>query len=106
MSNLRRRLGWACALILTAAAMTAPDASATRLDFGPNITIFDPTMPVTEIQATLDAAHAQQVDDEMGTRRHAFLFAPGTYGSVEHPLQVKVGYYTEIAGLGASPNDV
>ncbi len=63
-------------------------------------------MPVEQIQATLDAAHAQQVDAEMGTARQAFLFAPGTYGTAEHPLQLKVGYYTEIAGLGASPDDV
>src|ERR1700741_4162907 len=42
----------------------------------------------------------------MGTQRHAFLFKPGTYGTAEQPLQVKVGYYTEIAGLGASPTDV
>ncbi|HEX3003823.1 MAG TPA: adenylyl cyclase, partial [Angustibacter sp.] len=49
---------------------------------------------------------AQQVDDEMGTGRYALLFAPGTYGSPEHPLVFQVGYYTEVAGLGASPGDV
>jgi hypothetical protein len=63
-------------------------------------------MPVEQIQATLDATHAAQVDNEMGTQRYAFLFEPGTYGTAEHPLQIKVGYYTEIAGLGASPTDV
>ncbi len=75
-------------------------------DLGPNVTIFDPSMPVSEIQATLDATHAAQVDNEMGTDRFAYLFTPGTYGTAEHPLQIKVGYYTEIAGLGASPTDV
>ena len=34
------------------------------------------------------------------------LFQPGVYGSAAQPLQIKVGYYTEIAGLGASPTDV
>ena len=63
-------------------------------------------MPVSEIQATLDATHAAQVDNEMGTDRYAYLFMPGTYGTAENPLQIKVGYYTEIAGLGASPTDV
>ena len=63
-------------------------------------------MPVSEIQATLDATHAAQVDNEMGTERYAYLFMPGTYGSAESLLQIKVGYYTEIAGLGASPTDV
>ncbi|MEJ2852123.1 MULTISPECIES: hypothetical protein [unclassified Saccharothrix] len=68
--------------------------------------VFDPSTPVGEIQAALDATHAARVDDEMGTRRHAFLFKPGVYGTAEQPLQIKVGYYTEIAGLGASPTDV
>ena len=75
-------------------------------DFGPNVTVFTPEMPVSEIQATLDATHAQQVDNEMGGERFAYLFEPGTYGSDEEPLQIKVGYYTEITGLGASPDDV
>jgi hypothetical protein len=73
---------------------------------GPNVTIFDPSMPVSEIQATVDAIHARQVDDEMGTNRHLLLFEPGVYGSASEPLQMKVGYYTEVAGLGASPADV
>ncbi len=70
------------------------------------MTIFDPTIPVGDIQAAVDAIYAQQVDDEMGTNRYALLFKPGVYGSPEQPLQLKVGYYTEIAGLGASPADV
>ena len=74
--------------------------------FGPNMIVFDPSMPVGQIQATVDAIHAQQVDAEMGTNRHALLFKPGVYGSAAQPLQMKVGYYTEIAGLGASPTDV
>jgi hypothetical protein len=88
---------------------TAPAASAhsiDRPDLGPNVTVFDPAMPVSQIQATLDAANAVQVNNEMGTSRWAFLFLPGTYGTAEQPLRIKVGYYTEIAGLGASPTDV
>ena len=74
--------------------------------FGPNVTIFDPSMPVSQIQATVDAIYAQQVDAEMSTNRYALLFKPGVYGSATEPLQMKVGYYTEVAGLGASPADV
>ncbi|NUP65638.1 MAG: adenylyl cyclase [Nonomuraea sp.] len=100
------------------AGATSPSAGATSpspgaaspspgaADLGTNVTVFDPSMPVADIQATLDAAHTAQVDAEMGTTRHAYLFKPGTYGTAEHPLQIKVGYYTEIAGLGASPTDV
>src|SRR3954447_21670888 len=108
-----RRLGWVLALVLLTATMTgtttgttAQAAPARPPSFGSNVTVFEPSMPVEQIQATLDAAHAEQVDNEMGTQRHAFLFAPGTYGTAEHPLQFKVGYYTEVAGLGASPGDV
>jgi len=114
-----RRLGrvfaLGAALALTATVVTAATAGAATtghgqgapaVDLGPNVTVFDPAMPVAEIQAKLDAAHAAQVDNEMGTQRYAFLFKPGTYGTAEHPLQVKVGYYTEIAGLGAAPTDV
>ncbi|MET0234804.1 MAG: hypothetical protein ABW224_09225, partial [Kibdelosporangium sp.] len=107
----RRRSGrvLALALMLLTAATTTATASPPRPatpGFGPNITIFDPGMPVSQIQATLDATHTKQVDNEMGTQRYAYLFKPGTYGTAEQPLQIKVGYYTEIAGLGASPTDV
>ena len=74
--------------------------------FGPNVTIFDPSMPTSEIKAKFDEIHAKQVDNEMGTDRYGLYFLPGTYGTDEEPLQVKVGYYTEVAGLGASPSDV
>ena len=82
----------------------AKPASAPNL--GPNVRIFDPSMPVADIQAAVDAIAAKQVDDEMGTNRYSLLFKPGTYGSAEKPLIIQVGYSTEVAGLGASPTDV
>jgi hypothetical protein len=108
MLRVRSTTILALAVLLMGGASTAGSASAAPVApaFGPNVTIFDPTMPVSEIQATLDAIHAQQVDAEMGTNRYAFLFKPGVYGTATQPLQLKVGYYTEIAGLGASPTDV
>ncbi|GEA89206.1 hypothetical protein [Cellulomonas cellasea] len=75
-------------------------------DLGVNVKVFDPSMPTSEIQATVDAIAAQQVDDEMGDGRYALLFKPGTYGTPEEPLVFQVGYYTEVAGLGQSPTDV
>ncbi|GAA4440004.1 adenylyl cyclase [Phytohabitans houttuyneae] len=88
------------------AAVAGPPPATPASIFGPNVTVFDPGTPVSEIQAKLDATHAAQVNAEMGTNRYTFLFKPGTYGTAEQPLQIKVGYYTEIAGLGASPTDV
>jgi hypothetical protein len=77
-----------------------------NLDLGPNVKVFDPSMPVADIQAAVDAVYAQQVDAEMGTGRVTLLFKPGSYGSAAAPLMIKVGYYTEVAGLGALPTDV
>lgn len=75
-------------------------------DLGPNVHVFDSSMPTAEIKAAMDEIWEAQVDDEMGGNRHAIFFMPGTYGSAAEPLQVKVGYYTEVHGLGASPLDV
>jgi len=107
--HLGRMLALGLALTTVVAAVGTPASAAPPLgaaDLGANVTVFDPGMPLGEIQATLDAAHAAQVNAEMSTSRHAFLFKPGTYGTAEQPLQFKVGYYTEISGLGASPTDV
>ena len=117
MTQLRTKLLVAVAMIVTAASATlagvvgaaaAPQAppAAVQPDFGPNVRIFDPSMPTSEIQATVNAIRDEQVDAEMGTQRYALLFKPGTYGSPTEPLIIQVGYYTEVAGLGASPADV
>jgi hypothetical protein len=101
-----RAVALGLAIAVAATSPSAASAAAPSADLGPNVTIFNPSMPVSQIQAVLDATHAAQVDNEMGTSRFAFFFEPGTYGTAEQPLQIKVGYYTEIAGLGASPADV
>lgn len=41
-------------------------------------------------------------DHHFSSRRHALLFAPGTYTD----LTWQVGYYVQVAGLGTSPDDV
>ena len=118
--NFRKRILTAMGVLALAvpAALAGPvTASASHtldnatqslgaVDLGSNVVIFDPTMPVAEIQAKVDAIHAEQVDNEMGTQRYSLLFMPGTYGSAAEPLVFEVGYYTEVAGLGLSPNDV
>jgi hypothetical protein len=73
---------------------------------GKNVYIFTPSMPQAQIQATVDAIAAQQVPNQFGTQRYALLFEPGTYGTAADPLIFQVGYYTEVAGLGAKPGDV
>jgi hypothetical protein len=88
------------------ASAAAAGNSAVWPPVGVNVIVFDPSMPTSQIQATVDSIATQQVDDEMGSQRYALLFEPGTYGTVANPLIIQVGYYTEVAGLGASPTDV
>jgi hypothetical protein len=99
----------AVALALTVMALAFGGGSAAAApgpDLGPNVIVFDPSMPTSEIQATVDGIAAQQVSNEFGTQRYALLFEPGTYGTPADPLNFQVGYYTEVAGLGQSPGDV
>ena len=83
----------------------ASDA-AESFPLGPQVYIFNPTMPLEQIQQTVDRIAAAQTDNQFGTDRYALLFAPGTYGTRDHPFSFKVGYYTSVAGLGTSPTDV
>lgn len=96
----------AATLGTAAAGGPAAAAPAAAPDFGPNVVVFDPSMPTAEIKAKADAIWEAQVNDEMGPNRYGLLFKPGVYGTDDKPLQIQVGYYTEVAGLGASPGDV
>jgi autotransporter-associated beta strand protein len=68
-------------------------------NFGTNVLIFDTTM--TNIQSQLDSVFAQQKYNQFGTQRYALMFKPGNYPD----LNVNVGYYTELLGLGLVPDD-
>ncbi len=107
------------AAALAPAASAAPAAPATAHpavpaarhvqgapDLGPNVYVFTPAMPQSQIQATVDAIASQQVPNQFGTQRYTLLFEPGSYGTAADPLIFGVGYYTQVAGLGASPGDV
>jgi hypothetical protein len=97
-------LVFVAAIAVSAVAKTNPAVS--QPNFGPNVYIFNPSMSQSEIQATVDAIANQQVSNQFGTQRYALLFEPGSYGSSANPLNFQVGYYTAVAGLGRSPNDV
>jgi len=90
----------------TNAAALANEPKPSAPNFGSSVYIFDASMPQTQIQATVDAIATQQVNNEFGPQRYALLFKPGHYGSQANPLNFQVGYYTAVAGLGRSPNDV
>src|SRR3954453_15112560 len=105
------RRGWFLGGLLAVAAplVFAGPASAGKPNpqsLGPNVLVFDPSMSTSQIQAAVDAVATQQVPNEFGQQRYALLFKPGTYGSRAPPLNFKVGYYTQVAGLGRNPGDV
>jgi hypothetical protein len=93
-------------IVTTGAVATTAMASSGGPDFGSNVLIFNPSMSQSQIQAAVDSVSSQQVNNQFGTQRYAILFEPGTYGSAAQPLVFQVGYYTSVAGLGLSPNDV
>ena len=102
---MRARLFLVVALLLSMPVSVHAEAPAAP-SFGDSVHIFSPSMDQSAIQAELNAIAVAQVHNEFGTRRDAVLFEPGTYGSVANPLVFQVGYYTSVAGLGLSPDDV
>jgi len=65
------------------------------------VAVFDASMPAAEIQAQIDKVYKVQQHNEFGSERNAFLFLPG-----EYKIDVPVGFYTEVIGLGATPDSV
>ncbi|KAI7257918.1 hypothetical protein KC345_g10659 [Hortaea werneckii] len=53
------------------------------------------------IQETCDRLFGQQERAEFGTDRYAILFKPGMYNA-----NIRIGFYTQAAGLGESPEQV
>ncbi|MFJ1583253.1 adenylyl cyclase [Streptomyces sp. NPDC088197] len=86
----------------TAGTTAGPRAAAADPDFGPNVLVFDPSMPIADIQAKVSDVFRRQESNQFGTDRFALFFKPGTYEG----LDVNVGFYTHVAGLGLSPDDV
>ncbi len=80
---------------------TAEAKAHQKPDLGANVLIFDPSISRAEMQKQIDKIYAVERRNEFGPERYAILFGPG-----EYHLDVPVGFYTEVAGLGASPDAV
>ncbi|MEV6414097.1 discoidin domain-containing protein [Kribbella sp. NPDC051718] len=78
-----------------------PPTDPINPDFGPNVDVFTPSTPQAQMQARLDQVAAQQHTNQFGDQRNALLFKPGTYTA-----DVNLGFNTQVAGLGLSPDDV
>jgi len=93
------QLSWVGLATGLLAALPALAAKTAKPDFGPNVLIFDPSMPSQAIQKRIDEVYATLQHDEFSSQRKALLFLPGSYS-----VDVPVGFYTEVIGLGASPD--
>lgn len=70
--------------------------------FGADTTIFEPTDNAKEIQSRINSIYGTTERGQFISDRNALLFAPGTYSN---DLQVEIGFYTQVAGMGLSPED-
>jgi hypothetical protein len=89
------------ATLLVPSAFAAKAASPEKPDFGPNVLMFSPSMPSSTMQRRIDDVYSIQQHNEFGAERNALIFLPGAY-----KLDIPIGFYTEVLGLGASPDDV
>ncbi|NNM67004.1 MAG: hypothetical protein HKM06_03205 [Spirochaetales bacterium] len=81
----------------------ASTTNTSGVNFGPYVYVFSPTS--TNIQSEMDTAYNAMESNQFGTATNpgfAFLFKPGVYSG----LNMQIGFYTEMAGLGFSPDDV
>src|SRR5271155_3423686 len=65
--------------IFVCSALAAHGAGPKQPDFGPNVSVFQPSMPSEAIQAQIDKVYSVQRANEFGPQRNAFLFTPGSY---------------------------
>jgi hypothetical protein len=99
LSVLLAAVGLCAAILAVATGASVPKANSTL--FGPNVFVFDPSMPAADIQKTANDIFARMEAKEFGSERYALLFKPGKYD-----VTFNVGFYTHVAGLGQNPDDV
>lgn len=75
--------------------------SANATILGPNVFVFDPSMPASAVQAQATDIFRRMESNEFGSERYALLFKPGVYD-----VLFDVGFYTSVCGLGQNPDDV
>ncbi|MGA2067968.1 MAG: hypothetical protein ABSG86_23565 [Thermoguttaceae bacterium] len=89
-----------CAAI-TGVALAGSVSTANSTIFGPNVYVFDTSMPAADIQSTATGIFSKMESNQFGSERYALLFKPGAYD-----VTFNVGFYTHVAGLGQNPDDV
>ncbi|WP_305785904.1 discoidin domain-containing protein [Symbioplanes lichenis] len=80
---------------------TTPPPSNGGGSLGANVITFDPSMSSASIQSQADTIFRQQESNQFGPQRYVLAFKPGTYNG----LNIQVGFYTSVIGLGQNPQD-
>ena len=81
-----------------------PGRTKYHLDsFGDNVWFFAPEDDPEQVQQELLKLWGGQETNQFGDVRYAVYFLPGEY---DEQIQPKVGFYMQVAGLGAMPDDV
>ncbi|MBB6570235.1 discoidin domain-containing protein [Kribbella sandramycini] len=107
ITGTQRATGWGYSLwevaVRTAdgAGPVVPPTDPRNPDFGPNVFVYGPGSSQTDMQNKLDQIATEMHTNQFGTQRYAVLWKPGTYNA-----DVNLGFYTQVAGLGLSPDDV
>ena len=70
--------------------------------FGDNVYVFDSKDKIEDAQNKIDSVYKKQESNQFGDERYALLFKSGKY---DKSLSVKVGFYTQVSGLGIEPTD-
>jgi len=96
--------GFAIALALNLFLPCLNSEAQTVPNFGPNVFVYNPSMPMATIQSNLNYLYGLQSNvnaSQFDANRYAILFQPGTYN-----LAINMGYYMQVLGLGQSPDNV
>jgi hypothetical protein len=91
-------------LALAATLIACPFSAVAQVSanpFGPNVVLLDPHRPTADMQADIDRIYSMQQHSEFGPNRYAILLKPGDY-----TLDIPVGFYTQVLGVGATPDAV
>lgn len=101
MSFRWSHLGISAVVAAMSISVANAQLAAAATPFGVNVLVFDPSMPVADMQAQIDRIYAEQQHAEFGPGRYAILLRPGDY-----KLNIPIGFYTQVLGLGERPDDV
>jgi hypothetical protein len=90
------------ALQLVFASTNSVVTNSVNPDFGPNVLLFTPSMSMATIQNFMSGVFTDQQNNQFGPQRYACLFEAGQYSN----LDINLGFYTQVIGLGQMPDNV